>query len=161
MERKTWVMPMTLVQKFEANETVAATSCVQVACKSTAVGSLSGITDHGAPESPWPYGEGNFTVWGGFLSYAQINHKGDCSHKEKNIFRITGDQIEYLGELDGVVDMGGFVKRTDNGDGKIGPGDTFYWWSRDYDLIVGASSYKQYNHWGVAESADPSRPYQS
>ena len=30
MERKTWVKPMTLVQKFEANETVAA--CWGVAC---------------------------------------------------------------------------------------------------------------------------------
>lgn len=33
MERKTWVMPMTLVQKFEANETVSA--CWGVACNTT------------------------------------------------------------------------------------------------------------------------------
>lgn len=33
MERKTWVKPMTLVQKFEANETVAATQCWYINCE--------------------------------------------------------------------------------------------------------------------------------
>lgn len=32
MERKTWVKPMTLVQKFEANEPVAAESCWKISC---------------------------------------------------------------------------------------------------------------------------------
>lgn len=32
MAKKTWVQPMTLVQKFEANETVAAEQCWYVGC---------------------------------------------------------------------------------------------------------------------------------
>lgn len=36
MERKTWVKPMTLVQKFEANEPVAAIQCVRIACDTEA-----------------------------------------------------------------------------------------------------------------------------
>lgn len=166
MGRKTWVKPMTLVQKFEANEAVAAQSCLLVACISKAESTDGGfgITPNGAPESPWTHGEGYFFATGrpAVIKYNNINHKGACADKKNNIFRIDGDQVEFLDELSGGVDMGGFVKVTDdNGDGVISAGDTFYWWTRKYEVIVGASNYRQFNHWGKAESADPSKPNQS
>lgn len=53
MESKTWVMPMTLVQKFEANETVAAQQCYGIRCNIDVANALE--------KERWPYNPNRVT----------------------------------------------------------------------------------------------------
>lgn len=161
MGRKTWVKPMTLVQKFEANEPVAAANCYSVACSNDTY-----CDDHwlwiNKTETNSPYGnlwvkkEG--TVDGGLGASLPLgfNHKGTCSHAENNTFRIDGMSVEFINEIqDGDILSGGFDNKVDvNNDGVIGPGDVIYWHTTVSPAI-------RYNHWGYVEPLDLSRPNHS
>lgn len=77
MERKTCVMPMTLVQKFEANETVSA--CWGVACN---------VDDANAWEK-----ENNWWEW----AFSGVKHRKDhCG--------ALGNQVIYDDNNDGIAD---------------------------------------------------------
>lgn len=153
MERKTWVMPMTLVQKFEANETVAATQCFAIKCVQNTYRSqwnpaFDYNTVSNAPENPWHQSES--TGIPGF------NHEGTChTNPEKNIFQVDGSSIVFISEdglpggLDAWIDV-------DNND-TVNEGDRIYWHT---DGKMGLQS-ATWNHWGEVASVDPSRPLHS
>lgn len=161
MGRKTWVKPMTLVQKFEANEPVAAEQCYSVACSNDTwhadFPSTTQKKDSNAPYG-WMWKKNEGTVdggWGAVLPYG-FNHKGTCSHAENNTFRIDGMSVEFINEVqDGDILSGGFDDKVDvNKDGVIGSGDVIYWHTTVSPAI-------RYNHWGYVEPLDLSRPNHS
>lgn len=156
MERKTWAKPMTLVQKFEANETVAANSCFLIACKSDATYSHGGIGDTCAPQpAAWTHPEGYFdsaAIEGD--KHLWFSHS-NCRDASRNIFRISGNEITYLYEAGGIADRGGVDGWKDmNDDGKLGAGDVVYWYGiNDETWTTGT----RWNHWGNLEAIDPNR----
>lgn len=81
MERKTWVMPMTLVQKFDANEVVAL--CWGVGCD-TDLANASNSYDSTHPQ--WhPDDPGHVNNWGkGYLP-----RHGTCGNSSNQYFKDT------------------------------------------------------------------------
>lgn len=158
MKRKTWVMPMTLVQKFEANETVAAAQCYSIACKNNTYMNVAWDKNEvsNAPENGWNGNEGRLqSPWGlkeGF------NHNGACRDARNNVFRVDGDNIEFLLEHSSQGDIsGGFDSWVDTGNDGFGAGDRVYWHTTGEQALVPM----RWNHWGEVVNVDPSRPLHS
>lgn len=148
MERKTWVKPMTVVQKFEANESVAAdTQCWNVSC-----------------QRPWINPPGPLlTGWYGSPWGTPINfHDADvCGKLSNQVLRDTdGD-----GAVDQMLEYGNGTKEctlyTDENysevmsPSKVDPdsGNTIYWVNKK-DTIT-------FFHKGVPQLADASHPNRS
>ena len=141
MERKTWVMPMTLVQKFEANETVA--QCYYIGC------------DTGAANA-WE--ERNHGWW-----EIKPNHQSDeCGNKYQQIFKDTdGDGLpdkmfEERGSIWGTLEVTG-VYSDENYSviqdiSKIQEGQRIYW--------ITKAAYT-YHHQGNAVAVDDGHPNRS
>lgn len=169
MGRKTWVKPMTLVQKFEANEPVAAIGqCYNVLCKSEAKYAYKFpsfiITDSGAPEYHWSHKEGYFNALGeGQASMSSGFAHGTCK-SDNNVFNIdltnpANPQIKYIQETGGVADSGEFEHWLDyNGSGIFDAGDIIYWTNVENK---GGGIGWRWNHWGEVASVDSSRPLHS
>lgn len=157
MGRKTWVKPMTLVQKFEANEPVAAGNCYSIICESTFKWNHQ---DSSAPNpNAWSAKEGNYTYsvfgdayWGAPAPFDHIN----CKEANSNIFHVEDGKVTYLYEIGGKVDSGA-VEVIDNADGVFGEGDIVYWYSRNE--ITGG--YIRHNHWGHVKLVNSDHPNQS
>lgn len=166
MGRKTWVKPMTLVQKFEANEPVAAIGqCYQILCKSDAKAGFFVITDSGAPEYHWSRKEGYFdsvSIEGGFR--ASFKHDQCKKSASNNVFNVdvtnpSNPIITYVTEVGGNADEGAFEHWLDySGDGKFGQGDIIYWTNVIKET---PTTGMRYNHWGEVASVDSSRPLHS
>ena len=140
---RSWVKPRTEVQKFEANEYVAA--CFKLACS---VGSEGNI-----------YGD----RW-------KSPEKGDVSHSPKGTPQTCGDPsanrvitddggyFESIGEFNGEQGWieGGldYVLQMD-GNSTIDPDDVIYWHTYSNDRS------RKWNHWGYVEQQDPSHPNHS
>lgn len=160
MAKKTWVKPMTLVQKFEANETVA--SCLQVSCQHNSYYDNWFTHDWHESECNAPLGnkwlnsEGDINTgyWGN-----PFQHKNCKEHPESNIFIINGNDIKFSvehssqGTLSGGLD---FYNDT-NGNGSVDAGDIVYWHTEGHQ---GAIPYR-WNHWGYLSSVDSSHPNRS
>lgn len=143
MVRATWVKPMTLVQKFEANEAV--TSCLQLVCKSETYGnnawSVNGKTNHPATidgEDPWGRPEylGTYSVF-----HAEKYHTKDICHVAGNDgIILENGTIEFTGDR-------WLAKHVDvNENGKVDAPDRVYWCENS-----GATSLYKWNHWGTVE----------
>ena len=159
MGRKTWVMPMTVVQKFEANEAVAATQCFQVACESDTTVSHNGNPgDPCAPMQPWEKREGNYNLFGWFMGYATFYHD-NCKTASNNIFRVEDGKFTYIDETGGSASDGGFTHWEDvNNNNIVDSKDVLYWWNQ------GNTSSGQptvWNHWGYVTTTDPKHPLRS
>lgn len=158
MGRKTWVKPMTLVQKFEANEAVAATTCFQIACQSdTKAGMLDtikGKTNHPADLDGWPWTQGE-----SFHSDIVFGKHDGCREAPNNIFNFDGTTLTFIGDS-GEVDNGKIDAVIDaNHDGiKGNSGDRVYWHTWGTKPV---NREFVWNHWGEIKIVDSSRPLHS
>lgn len=163
MGRTTWVKPMTLVQKFEANEPVAAAECYEIACESTVK------YDFGAAitNKDIPYNGPNGMMWGAHEGYIEGNigkvsslppsfehNKNGCKTASHNVFRIEGNEITFLLEYNGDREITGDVDWRDLGsDGVLGTGDVVYWYTEKGAV--------RWNHWGRLQPISNDHPLRS
>lgn len=160
MERKNWVKPMTLVQKFEANETVA-NNCFLIACQSN----VGNPNNPPAPEFGWEKKEGRYTSYGiGGETYWQTPSEfghGNCYIASNNIFNIDGGNISFVRENGGASgDFYGVDSWTDvDGDKKVSEGDIVYWYNTSIGSFWRAGD--RWNHWGEVKAVNPDKPCQS
>lgn len=161
MGRKTWVKPMTLVQKFEANETVA-NNCFLIACQSN-VGNPSNPP---APEFGWKKKEGHYTDYDGPLETCTMPSKfshGNCYIASNNIFNIDGGNISFVRENGGASgDYYGVDSWTDvDKNNKVSVGDIVYWHNSDIKSGFFYRYGDRWNHWGEVQAVNPEKPCQS
>lgn len=142
MVRAAWVKPMTLVQKFEANEAV--TACLQVVCESKRYGygfENRGETYHPADkdgENPWNRSE---KLW---TSGPRKGHDDNvCNQPNFNL--VYGENGKFQG-----INGWWVVKQSDDDhDGITEVGDRVYWCNDEtYDAGLW-NEYLNYNHWGT------------
>lgn len=148
MVRAAWVKPMTLVQKFEANEAVAATSCFKILCESYT--DYSNMVDNANPndypkwETPQSHGG-----WVGF-GHNKCHDYGDT------ILEYGENYVNFISEIGG--NNGHVDSWIDVNDNKVvDAGDRVYW----YTDQKWALQYYKWNHWGTIASVDPSHPNHS
>lgn len=161
MGRKTWVMPMTLVQKFEANEAVAADQCFEIGCQSTTYGSsiawdsVRGTDNHPLEDGAYPWTQKEY--YGGISRYDKANHDG-CHDPSDNIFNFDGENLTFVGnsgqvgngKLDIIIDA--------SGDGILGnAGDRVYWHTTERYM----STNMVWNHWGTLVAISDGHPLRS
>lgn len=129
MERKTWVKPMTLVQKFEANETVAL--CWGVGCD-TELANASNSYDSTHPQ--WHPNDPAHWYNGG---KGYLPRHGTCGNSSNQYFKDTnGDSIVDTlfersangAELQCTIYSDGNYTTPIDASG-VQPGDTIYWTS--------------------------------
>lgn len=102
MGRKTWVKPMTFVQKFEANEAIAASPCWYIEeCEWTGIGHLSAGCRN-AKSYRYDYNDT------GEINYVELTPTGGWPYYECVFYR-DNDHTERIETED------------------IKPGDTLYW----------------------------------
>lgn len=161
MERKNWVKPMTLVQKFEANETVA-NNCFLIACESKATHD----TDSNAPGNLWKKPEGHYLSGYGWDSAHYVGKPdefghGNCQTASNNIFNIDGGNISFEREINGASgDFYGVDGWSDEDQNDvISVGDIVYWYNTDISKIWRVGD--RWNHWGHVVAVDPNHPCQS
>lgn len=148
MGRTTWVKPMTLVQKFEANEAV--TACMQVVCQSDTRGEyiwfpagfeIQGEDHHPAEDGPNPWGRGEW------LGNTAVNKKGHPGHNCKNPNNGSGVIISNDGQIS-FADGRNLALHVDKDlDGLADIGDRIYWTSDEKISLVNYD----FNHWGTVE----------
>lgn len=152
MVRATWVKPMTLVQKFEANEAVAASGCLVVKCESkTRPGFPGGVS--GSPGNP----DGNIWKRKEYLGWSTVEtngHDGRCRNAiENGIIIDENGAVSYNG-ADG---DGRFVTAidsvTNSATAVVDADDRIYW-------CTDSGAYK-WNHWGKVIPLDPGNPNRS
>lgn len=152
MGRKTWVKPMTLVQKFEANEAVAAEQCFQVVCQSqTTCYNYSATMNPDEGFNPWHQKEA--------FHLDPVNGKHDgCKKESDNVFYFDGEHLSFYGnsgqvgngEIDTIIDA--------NNSGILGDaGDRVYWHTTEK---IGAFTFV-WNHWGKIDALVPGHPLRS
>ena len=142
MEKK-WEKPVTVVEKFEANEYVAA--CFKLACGRGSDPSLP----YGAY---WERGER------GDVSHSPIGTPNTCGDANANrvitddggFFQSVGDLNGEQGWLNGGLD---YVLQRD-GNGTVDPNDVIFWHTN-------ASDGRRWNHWGIVQQEDPNHPNHS
>lgn len=143
MVRATWVKPMTLVQKFEANEAV--TACLQIVCQSDTY--CSGQIHHGEDHSPaddspkWETGED-------YKSSAMYNAHSACKTPSNNSFSFDTGVAVFTGDggIDSIIDA--------SNDGIYGnEDDRVYWHSTVPNRVMFWDVYVKLNHWGTVEKS--------
>lgn len=149
---KTWIRPMVIEECFVSNENIAnsVVACYKIACN---VGRKNNYdTDYS-----------NGPLWSG-PEYGGVWHEnsgtGNCSDANSNrvlsngmasgssIQEYRADRKEndrwLYGQIDNIIL---------NQDGKVGPGATVYWYTKDNN--------RRWNHKGIILPADASRPNHS
>lgn len=132
MGKKAWVKPVTLVQKFEANEPCAADPCWRVTCEWEGIG-------HGFCDNPENYrfqDDDN----DGKADRMQIYHKTWAIQPWQNCEFFTDGSFK--------TSLGTDLEKMD-----IKPGQVVFF--TNYDGIT------PYNHSGEVYAVDPSRPNRS
>ena len=142
MEKK-WEKPVTVVEKFEANEYVAA--CFKLAC------------GRGSDPS-FPHGQHWKTGESGNVSHSTIGTPNTCGDADANrVITDDGGVFQSVGELNGEQGWlnGGldYILQRD-GDNTVDPGDVIFWHTN-------ASDGRKWNHWGVVQREDPNHPNHS
>lgn len=150
---KTWIRPMIIEECYVSNESVAdsVTACYKIACQ---VGGpkFNGQTDYS-----------NGPNWSG-REYGGVWHEttgtGNCSDSNSNRVlsngMTSGTSIQEYREDRDVNDRwlnGQIDSIILNNEGKVGPGATVYWYTKD--------NTRRWNHKGVILPADASRPNHS
>ena len=140
---RSWVKPRTEVQKFEANEYVAA--CWSVACK---VGNGN-------------YGGYNWSYWGGQKPYGGEcdDHTGSCSEAGNNQFNVdaNGNVSFYAEESSDQGSLnGGYTGYIDNnGNNVVDDGDKIFWYT------LSGNRDRRWNHYGTVVNPTPEHPNRS
>lgn len=143
MSKKLWIQPMTLVQKFEANETVAS-QCFQIKCESYTT--YYDMVDESNPEDypKWESGQNH----GGAIWFAH----NKCHEFGDTVLEYGDDYVSFVsekggnpGHVDSWIDV--------NKNNKVDVGDRVYWYTKQ-------ALYK-WNHWGTIASVDPIHPNRS
>lgn len=150
---KTWIRPMIIEECYVSNESVAdsVTACYKIACQV------------GGPRFEGERNYSNGPNWSG-REYGGVWHEttgtGNCSDPNSNRVlsngMTSGTSIQEYREdrdvndrwLNGQIDSIIF-----NNEGKVGPGATVYWYTKD--------NKRRWNHKGVILPADASRPNHS
>lgn len=163
MGRTTWVKPMTLVQKFEANEPVAATGlCFEIECESDtrggAFGSIKGETNH-PEEDGWPWK--NSEYFAGLIGSSidkKATHDG-CHTASNNIFHFDGTTLTFVGDSgeigNGMIDD---IIDANNSGIKGDAGDRVYWHTTE-PYVAGQTML--WNHWGYLRPISTDHPLRS
>lgn len=138
MVREAWVKPMTLVQKFEANEAV--TACLQIKCNSDTYCAGANVK-YGDDHSP----SDDFPKWNDDEYYSAkvwYDPHTDCKTYTNNPFSFDTGVAVFTGNggIDSIIDA--------NDDGVKGnEGDRVYWHTfHKWNL-----STLRLNHWGTIE----------
>lgn len=156
MERKTWVMPMTLVQKFEANESVAATNCWAVGCDTVAANALekSSFPQY-APSDPahwFPYYSEHGADSCGVSTHQFVRDIDGNGTPDKMYELKNGQELECSVFTDPSYTNPITVS-------SIKPGQTIYWTTV---MDVGGLLKRQtWHHQGKVELTYPSHPNRS
>lgn len=144
---KRWETPRIAVEKFEANEYVAA--CWSVGC-------IVGDGDYGR------YGRGDrWRQWNGDEPYGGDchNHTGSCSHAVNNQFNVDADgRVSFYAEnsSDQGSLNGGYTSYIDrDNNGQISDGDLIFWYT------LSGNGDRRWNHYGEVEGAPAAHPNRS
>ena len=146
--KKQWTSPRILVQKFEANEYVAA--CYMLAC-------------HRGPNDDCSEGDfWNGREYGPSVSHSPLGTPGTCGDASANrVITDDGGLASSVGEfnkdegwLSGGID---YIVQKD-GNGTLDPGDVVFWHT---EQKLGIIPFKRWNHWGYVQQQDPSHPNHS
>lgn len=154
MERKTWAKPMTLVQKFEANETVAATQCYRVACD---------VSD----SATWENALGTYDFGWEYYDYKVWHDNKGCQNINNQYIQVTNgtvQMIENSAEVRSCVFYTDDKYATQTANPILAAGEYVYWttskqiegrflWSKDKTAI--------WHHKGEIQLAAPNHPNQS
>lgn len=155
MVRSAWAMPMTLVQKFEANEAVAAEACLGVKCesqtKSGYLGKPQGSTNHPESIDGNPWGRDEYL---GASPAEGKNHEGTCKRPIDNgIIIDENGAVSYNGADGGGRFVTAIDSVTNSATAVVDAGDRVYW-------CTDSSLYK-WNHWGTVIPLDLANPNRS
>lgn len=151
MGRTTWVKPMTLLQKFEANEPVAADQCFEIECRSNT--HAFGGSD-GSPSSDYPKWSSGEKFYGDLVFG---KHDG-CHTASNNIFNFDGQELTFVGDS-GEIGNGAIDSIIDaSNDGIVGnAGDRVYWYTTE---DKGTRVFR-WNHWGTLVAISDGHPLRS
>lgn len=83
MAKKTWVKPMTLVQKFEANESVAATQCYRVACDVS-------------NDETWENSLGAFDLGWEYFNFKVEHGANGCKNINNQYIQVTNGTVQMM-----------------------------------------------------------------
>lgn len=146
MMKKNWEMPVTVVQKFEPNEYVAA--WYQLVC-------YRGSYGNSYPDSCWNGPEK------GDVSHSTIGTPATCGDASANrVITSEGGVFQSVGEYNGEQ---GWLngKMTDwedlDGDKVISVGDLIFW----YTESGSGRDRRKWNHWGYVQQQDTNHPNHS
>lgn len=155
MGRKTWVKPMTLVQKFEANEAVAA--CWSVGCNTEAANNYEKSI-------------GKYEIWYAGIHMGDVRHDAeDCGNSSNQfITDVAGDGIAPImyetsegQNLPCKFYTDGTYTTEVGSDFEVSPGQTVYWTTSGtfkwglYKVDV------DWHHQGRVEESYPGHPLRS
>lgn len=148
---RTWIRPMIIEECFVSNESIAnsVAACYKIACDVRS----TGVSTYG---SGWGYAH----EYGSNISHSPLGTAGTCADANANRIITTGtvgvgtsiqenntEQKRWLdGEIDSIV-LGS--------DGIVNPGDRVYWHTFDEKQT------RRWNHTGIIQQTDPSRPNHS
>ena len=155
MGRKTWVMPMTLVQKFEANETVAAQQCYGIRCNTDVANALEKQEWPQNPSFGWGAVTHTMEGCGAENSHVLIDTNGDGM---ADIMREESGKGNYTCNL--------FTNAEYNQPANGVPleeGTTVYWTTivREQEWGWGVWGDRTYHHQGTVTQTMPGRPNHS
>lgn len=151
MGRKTWVKPMTMVQKFEANEAI--TACLQVVCQMETEGSawagdgfLTGTDTHPEVDGSDPWGRDE---WLGSVLWNLRKHDGYRCKDPNN----SGVFISNNGEISFADGCWRILHVDSDGDNLADIGERIYWCEDKTEKVAGINYTYKYNHWGTVEKS--------
>lgn len=147
---RTWIRPMIIEECFVSNENIANSviACYKIACN---VGRPNNNDTDYSNGPGWNWNNEYGGVW------HESSGTGNCSDANSNRVLsngiVSGSSIqEYRQDRNKWLD-GKIETITPNQDGKVGPGATVYWYTKDDN--------RRWNHKGVIQQTDPSRPNHS
>lgn len=147
---KTWIRPMIIEECFVSNENIAnsVVACYKIACE---VGRPNNYATDYSNGAGWNWNNEYGGVW------HESSGTGNCSDANSNRVlsngMVSGSSIqEYRQDRNKWLD-GKIETITPNQDGKVGPGATVYWYTKDDN--------RRWNHKGVIQRVDASHPNHS
>lgn len=147
---RTWIRPMIIEECFVSNENIANSviACYKIACN---VGRPNNNDTDYSNGPGWNWNNEYGGVW------HESSGTGNCSDANSNRVLsngiVSGSSIqEYRQDRNKWLD-GKIETITPNQDGKVGPGATVYWYTKDDN--------RRWNHKGVIQRVDASHPNHS
>lgn len=145
MKKETWIRPQAMIEEFEPNEYVAI--CYNVPCSQ---GANARNSEYGDGTSHWKvaaYGSNCHDHSGSCSIYSNNFITTDKSGNFTGIYEMSSDQGKLAAAFDDWIDS--------NDNNKYDAGDIVFWHTNSAD------NKRQWNHWGVLETADSKHPNRS